>query len=109
MTETENSDTIKRSYVYGNYLDEVLMKIETQENTTDDLYYAHDHLFSPVALIESDGDVVERYEYDAYGKWAIYLPDFSGNQINVFQVKREFGSKGLLGAMLYFYMERKRV
>ncbi len=35
-------------------------------------YYAHNHLYSPVALLEADDDVVERYEYNAYGKPTIY-------------------------------------
>jgi len=30
-------------------------------------YYVHDHLYSPVALINANGTVVERYEYDSYG------------------------------------------
>ena len=37
------------------------------EGTAADYYYGHDHLYSPVVLFENDGDVVERYEYDAYG------------------------------------------
>ena len=35
-------------------------------------YYAHNNLYSPVALMEDDGDVVERYEYDVYGKAYVY-------------------------------------
>lgn len=44
---------------------------------TDDYYYAHDHLYSPVALIEDDGDVIGRYEYDAYGRMTRFDPDFT--------------------------------
>ncbi|MBI9018354.1 MAG: hypothetical protein JEZ07_13960 [Phycisphaerae bacterium] len=62
------SDVAKQEFVYGNYLDEVLMMTEGG----NDYYLAHDHLYSPVALIDSSGAVVERYEYDAYGQQKIY-------------------------------------
>ena len=67
--EDDEEDTVERDFVYGNYIDEVLMMVV---DDTDTYYYAHDHLYSPVALMESDGDVVERYEYDAYGKTTIW-------------------------------------
>jgi len=54
-------------YIWGNYIDEALV----MNRNSDDYYYGHDHLYSPVALFESDGDLVERYEYDAYGKATI--------------------------------------
>jgi|GEM_PF-1791526 len=38
---------------------------------TDAYYYVHDHLYSPVALVDDNGTVVERYEYDAYGRTTI--------------------------------------
>jgi len=37
------------------------------DSGSNDYYYAHDHLYSPAALIDNSGDVVERYEYNAYG------------------------------------------
>ena len=36
--------------------------------SSDEYFYTHDHLHSPVALLDDAGDVLERYEYDAYGK-----------------------------------------
>ncbi len=33
-----------------------------------DYYYINDHLNSVVAVVDEDGDILERYEYDAYGK-----------------------------------------
>jgi len=45
-----------------------MMRITNNTGTNDgDYYYLHDHLYSAVALLDDDGDVVERYEYDAYG------------------------------------------
>ena len=62
--DVTGSETLDKNFIYGNYIDEVVIMTDG----TDYHYYGHDHLFSPVALIEADGDIVERYEYDAYGK-----------------------------------------
>lgn len=75
LAETDESDDLQREYVYGNYLDEVLLVKDAV--ATKDYYYVHDHLYSPVALLEDDGDVIERYEYDAYGKRSIYDASFN--------------------------------
>ena len=40
--------------------------------------YLHDHLKSPVALVDIDGEVIERYEYDAYVKPTYWEGDYSG-------------------------------
>jgi RHS repeat-associated protein len=61
-----------RYYVFGNTIDEVLV----MHDGTGDLYYAHDHLYSPVALFAANGTVVERYEYDVYGKVHILAPNY---------------------------------
>ena len=90
MTETDADGTTQRWFIYGNYIDEVLL-IKADSN---DYYYAQDHLYSPAALINSSGSVVERYEYDAYGDCNImdasYNPRSSSNFGNpyYFQGKR---------------------
>ncbi|MCD4737473.1 MAG: hypothetical protein K8R53_15625 [Bacteroidales bacterium] len=73
LAETDENGTQIRDYVYGNYIDEVLLKTEDG----DDLYYAHNHIYSVVALIDDQGNVVERYEYDAYGKPYFYDGSFN--------------------------------
>jgi len=50
----------------------------TDASTSEDYYYLHDHLHSPVAVVDIDGDVIERYEYDAYGKPTYWEGDYSG-------------------------------
>jgi hypothetical protein len=40
-------ETDDRYFVFGNTIDEVLV----MHDGTDDLYYLHDHLYSPVALL----------------------------------------------------------
>jgi len=70
---TGPTETQLRDYIYGNYIDEVL--IMTDDSNAEH-YYGHDHIFSVVTLIEPDGDVEERYEYDAYGKPYFYSDAF---------------------------------
>ena len=63
-------------YVYGPlYVDEVILMYNDRFDD-DDYYYAHDMQYSPVALISKNGSVVERYEYDAYGKCTFLEDDF---------------------------------
>jgi len=74
LSEYDGSNNFQRNCVYGNYIDEVLMMTDSGSN---DYYYAHDHLFSPAALIDDNGTVVERYEYDAYGDCNVLDADYS--------------------------------
>jgi RHS repeat-associated protein len=71
---TGPTETQLRDYIYGNYIDEVLIMTDDSDAKH---YYGHDHIFSVVTLIEPDGDVEERYEYDAYGKPTISNAGFT--------------------------------
>jgi len=51
------------TYVYGNYIDEVL----TMDRGGQTFYYHQNALFSVYALTNAAGIPVERYAYDAYG------------------------------------------
>ena len=53
----------------------------TNSIANGDYYYGHDHLYSPAVLFYEDGtgaEIVERYEYDAYGKVQV-LTDSDGD------------------------------
>ena len=76
LSEYDGSNNYKRSYIYGNYIDEVLMSFYVY-TTSQCRYYLHDHLYSPAAFLYFNGEVLERYEYDAYGK--CYIMDASYN------------------------------
>jgi len=73
LAEYDGSGGVQAYYVFGNYIDEVLL----MHRDTADHYYLHDHLYSPVALLDDDGDVLERCEYDAYGSVQILTSNFS--------------------------------
>lgn len=78
------TETDLRLFVYGNYIDEVLRRERYYMDQGQKIgsgpmvmYYLHDHLYSPTVLLDSNGTVWERYEYDAYGKVSIWDPSFS--------------------------------
>jgi hypothetical protein len=61
----------QRWFAYGNYIDEVLA-MNTTTLAVIIKFYVHDHLYSPLALVNRyQFTVVERYEYDAYGNCQI--------------------------------------
>ncbi len=66
-----------RCFVYGNYIDEMLVMVDDLETTPVDHYAGHDHLYSVVVLFSDAGTVLERYEYDAYGRPTVYNSDFT--------------------------------
>ena len=80
LSEYNASGTFKGWFVYGNYIDEVLAKGNTLKAVS--MLYIHDHLYSPVALTDNTGNVLERYEYDAYGSPTIWNADFTTERDN---------------------------
>jgi hypothetical protein len=63
-----------RSYVYGNYIDEL---IQTRVGASTDYYHHQDDLYSIVATTNAAGAVVERYQYGDYGDRRVF--DAAGN------------------------------
>ncbi|AQT67129.1 Cell wall-associated polypeptide CWBP200 [Anaerohalosphaera lusitana] len=58
--------------VYGNYIDEPLVR-----SGGATFFYIQDHLYSTAALLNYNGSIAERYEYDAYGNATIWDASFS--------------------------------
>ncbi len=64
LEEYDDAGDFAWANIFGNYIDEVLVRA----GNDDVYYYAHNHLYSPVAVMDFDaGTVLERYDYDAYG------------------------------------------
>jgi RHS repeat-associated protein len=74
-TVSGGTETDSRYYVFGNYIDEVLVMLNLA-GTPADIYCAHDPLYSPVALFAANGTVAERCEYDAYGQAQFLTSNF---------------------------------
>jgi len=47
------------------------------DSSGNDYYYLHDHLFSPAVLVEDNGTVVQRYEYETCGACRVLEPNFA--------------------------------
>ena len=72
LEEYNTAGSFAWANVFGNYIDEVLVR----SSTSSKYYYAHNHLYSPVAVMDfTAGTVLERYDYDAYG--ATHIMDAS--------------------------------
>ncbi|MBV9764303.1 MAG: hypothetical protein JOZ48_05605 [Acidobacteriaceae bacterium] len=64
IVEEQNSlNATQATYVYGNYVDEVL----TMDRGGQTYYYHQNALWSVEAVTDSTGTAAERYSYDAYG------------------------------------------
>ena len=73
IAEYENG-TLKRKFIYGPGIDEPIIMIDV---VNGDYYFYHfDGLGSVVALSDENGDIVERYEYSAFGQTQILSPSY---------------------------------
>jgi hypothetical protein len=77
------AETDDRYFVFGGYIDEVLV-MRNLAGTPADIYCAHDPLYSPVALFAANGTTADRYEGacpeynrgDAYGQAQFLTSNF---------------------------------
>ncbi len=64
IEERDQTFALEASYVWGGYIDEPL----TMRRGTTNHFYHSDDLGNVMALSNSSGAIVERYEYDDYGR-----------------------------------------
>lgn len=64
IEERNANNAVQATYIFGISVDDVL-QMQRGGNT---YYYHKNHLGSVVALTDGSGNLVERYEYDPYGK-----------------------------------------
>jgi hypothetical protein len=75
----DGSDQVKRQFIYGNGIDEVI-RMDIFNGLEINHYYLHtDEIGSTTEVTDSNGNVVERYKYGLYGK-PIFM-DAAGNII----------------------------
>ncbi len=77
IEEYEDAGIPERYYIHGTtYVDEhILMSDLDKEH-----YYLLGALYSVVGLADENGDVVQRYSYDAYGLPTLVAGDFNGDR-----------------------------
>ena len=94
VEERDVSDDLIQQYVYGIYIDEVLLMdrdLDADNSAVgvgdQRLFYQQNTLYSFFALTDTTGNIVEGYKYDAYGRPTVYQPgtngvvDFGGDDI----------------------------
>ena len=94
------------------YVDSLILRDENTDTdgTCDDgrLYYLADANYNVTALVDSAGNVVERYAYSAYGDATIYTPDWSATRTAslVDNTTLYTGRELDLATKLYYYRAR---
>jgi RHS repeat-associated protein len=77
IEERDASDTLTQQFVFGVYNDEPLVL----DHSDGQRYFYHQNsLYSTFALTDAGGNVVEGYQYEAYGQQTVLAPDFSTPQ-----------------------------
>lgn len=89
VEETDGANELRRDYVWGRDLDELVeerVHVANQMTTVTTSYFAHQNAVgSVVALTRAQtaggaaGTVVERYEYDAFGMTDVVVNGLTGN------------------------------
>ena len=103
IEERNSSDVVTATYVYGNYIDEVI----SMDRNGSTYYYLLDGLGSVAALTNTSGSVVERYEYDPYGRAAIFDASYSSLGSSAFDNPYLFTARRWDDeAGLYYYRTR---
>ncbi|HEX9423715.1 MAG TPA: RHS repeat-associated core domain-containing protein [Pyrinomonadaceae bacterium] len=83
--------------LYGKGIDEILMRTDPTVNSGQPFYYGQDHEGSVTHLINTSGNVIENYQYDAYGAvtkmWTNgTLTDHTGYNNRFLFTGREYGA-----------------
>ena len=103
IEEQDVAAVTQATYVYGNYVDEVL----TMDRGGQVYYYHQNTLWSVVAVTDSTAAVVERYRYDAYG--LVSITDGGGTPVSSSAIKNPYlftGRRLDEEAGLYYYRAR---
>ncbi len=77
---TTQDSSLKTTYVWSaTYIDAMVCRDQTVTNesgsTTQRIYVIHDANFNVTAITDATGQIIERYAYDAYGKFTILNAD----------------------------------
>ncbi|MFH1776667.1 MAG: RHS repeat-associated core domain-containing protein [Candidatus Omnitrophota bacterium] len=67
IAEYDGTGTLLRSYIYGMGIDKPILLEDRTQGTEDRYYYHFDGLGSVTELTDSSGNIIEKYEYDAFG------------------------------------------
>lgn len=72
IEEHDQNGNLQAEYIYGNWIDDILW----MKRYSNAYFYHQNALGSVMALTDAQGEVVEYYEYDAYGQPTILSSSF---------------------------------
>lgn len=72
IEERDGAGAVKATYVWGRWIDDIV----SMQRNAQDYFYHSNALGSVVAVTNTSGQVVEQYEYDAFGKATVYNNSF---------------------------------
>ncbi len=78
--EVDDSGDLLRRYIAGPGIDNMLGMVSYKGGETNAYFFLTDHLGTVHAVLDVDGDVVEAYEYDAWGR-VLAVEDGEGNAL----------------------------
>ena len=95
--------------LYGKGIDEILMRYDPAVNGGQWFYYQQDHEGSVTHLTNwnnYNGQIIERYRYDAFGAPTIYAPNWTVRNVSSFNNRFLFTGREYVGAWIYDYRAR---
>ena len=98
LEQTDGSDVVQKAFVWGNYIDELLLMEDTAGDggtAGADCFALRHHNYNVVALIDDDGTVVERYDYNPYGQRFVLDADFTDDADGASDYLNPIGHQGL--------------
>ena len=97
---SETGTKIEQNVWHPNYIDALAVRYYDGNADGDYLdaneteFAAHDANFNVTALVDANGNLIERYDYDAYGKLSVLDGDFGDDANGVSDVANEYTFTG---------------
>jgi len=93
VEQTDGSDTVQQSYIWGNYIDELLL----YENVSagNEYYTLRNNNYDVTTAVDNTGAVQERYDYNPYGERFVLDVDYTGDSDSQSDINLAFGHQGL--------------
>ena len=92
LADLDATGAVLRAYAYGPGIDNLLAMTTFSDTETNHYYYLTDHLGSVLAITDAEGEIVERYHYDAWGRGTI--TDAVGLPLAESAIGNRFGFQG---------------
>jgi RHS repeat-associated protein len=92
IADLDGSGNILRSYTWGPGIDNLLAVTTYSATETNTCYALKDNLNTVHALINASGEIVERYEYDAWGRTTVY--DAAGDELTESAIGNRYTFQG---------------